>query len=64
MPNKVYLPHEDRPGGGLSFHVTWENLEEYLRGTAARQRDSKPALRPGEKCEFVVTFTGITVYVE
>ena len=64
MPNKVYMPEDSRLGGGLCFHVTWQNVEEYLRGTALRQRNSTPALRPGEVCEFVVTSTGINVYVE
>jgi hypothetical protein len=63
MPNKVYMPDEDRHGGGTTFFVTWENIEEYLRGKALRQH-SNPALDPHETCEFVVEERGISVIVE
>lgn len=61
MPRRVYMPDEFRLGGGSVFHVTWENLESYLRGDDPR--GGTPALKPDESCEFVVTATGVNVYV-
>lgn len=59
MPNKVYLSKDDRPGGGTVFLVTWESIEEYLRGYRKGH-----ALHPDETCEFVISDDGISVYVE
>ena len=58
MPRRVYLNGEYRPGGGVQFHVTWEAFERMLRG------EPTLALKPDEICEFVVTPTGVNVYVE
>lgn len=59
MPRKVYMPDQPRLGGGTTFHVTWDNIEEFLRG----KRQPYAHLKEGERCEFVITATGINVYV-
>ena len=60
MPNKVYMPEENRPGGGVAFFVSWNRLEGYLRG--GDLFDSE--IRLDETCEFVIQPDGITVYVD
>ena len=73
MPRKVYMHDQPRSGGGTVFHVPWERIEELLRidpytplerdGEHAQRVPGGPALKHDESCEFVITVTGINVYV-
>jgi hypothetical protein len=62
MPRKIYTSEQARPGGGTMFHVPWERIEDFLRGKD-RYAGSNAVLKDGEYCEFVVTHTGLNVYV-
>ena len=62
MPRKIYMPGQNRPGGGTTYHVPWARIEDFLRGKD-RYAGSNAVLNFGESCDFVVTETGITVYV-
>lgn len=59
MPNKVYMPEENRLGGGVAFFVSWNRMEGFLRGNTEGTN-----IHPDETCEFVVGTDGIMVYVE
>ena len=63
MPRKVYMPDQYRMGGGTTFHVSWSRIENFLRGKDVLS-ETNAALKPNEHCEFVVTATGINVYVD
>lgn len=62
MPRKIYMSEQHRVGGGTMFHVPWERIEDFLRGND-QYADSNAVLNEGEYCEFVVTATGLNVYV-
>ena len=53
------MPGEDRPGGGTSFFVTWENIEKMFRGNT-----SPELIKPDERAEYVVYPAGVKVFVE
>ena len=59
MPNKVYMPDESRPGGGVALFVSWDRMERFLRG-----HTEAVSIKPTETCEIVVGSDGLTVYVE
>ena len=66
MPRKVYQAGEYRPGGGTTFHISFERIERMLRGDAGEIDPLivRPSIHRDEVCEFVLTPTGINVYVE
>ncbi len=62
MPNKIYMPNKPRSGGGTTFRVSWDRIEDFLRGKD-RYAGSNAFLNSDEVCDFVVTETGIDIYV-
>ena len=62
MPRKIYMSEQFRPGGGTMYHVPWARIEDFLRGRD-RYAGSNAVLNSGEICDFVITATGINVYV-
>ena len=62
MPKKVYMSDELRPGGGVVFNVSWDRLEDFLRGRPDRYAGTNAVVKADEQCEFVVTPSGINVY--
>jgi hypothetical protein len=62
MPKKIYMTGQYRPGGGTVFNVSWDRIEDFLRGKPDRFADSNAMLNPDEQCEFVITKDGINVY--
>ncbi len=63
MPRKIYTSEQLRPGGGTVFSVSWDRIEGFLRGKEDRYAGSNAVLDSGESCDFVITATGINVYV-
>ena len=63
MPRKIYMSEQKRPGGGVTFNVAWDRIEDFLRGNPDRYVGMNAKLEPHEDCEFVITKDGINVYV-
>jgi hypothetical protein len=62
MPKKIYMSGQYRAGGGTVFNVSWDRIEDFLRGKPDLFADSNATLQPDEQCEFVITKDGINVY--
>ena len=58
MPNKVYMPGEERFGGGATTFCSWDAIERMLRGESVIRR---PVIHPGEEVDFRITEHGIDV---
>ena len=55
MPKKVYMRGEGHRGGGTTFLMTWDQIEESLR--------SAGRVYPNEDVDFVITENGISVHI-
>ena len=63
MPRKIYMPEQFRSGGGVMFNVSWDRIEDFLRGKEDRYAGTTAVVESGEQCEFVITPNGINVYM-
>ncbi len=63
MPTKIHMTGQYRANGGVTFNVSWDRIEDFLRGNSDRYADTNAKLEPHEECEFVITKDGISVYV-
>jgi hypothetical protein len=62
MPRKIYAPDQYRPGGGTVFSVSWDRIEDFLRGKEDRFAGTNAVVGADERCDFVITAHGINVY--
>ena len=63
MPKKIHMTGQYRANGGVTFNVSWDRIEDFLRGNPDRYVDTNAKLEPHEDCEFVITKDGINVFV-
>jgi len=56
------MPGQYRPGGGTVFSVSWDRIEDFLRGKKDRLAESNAVVKDNERCDFVITAHGINVY--
>lgn len=65
MPDKVYIyGGESAPTSGVKFDVSWDRIEDFLRGKPDRSGGTCATLKDHEQCDFEVTGNGITVTVK
>ena len=62
MPRSIHMPGQHRPGGGVMFNVSWDRIEDFLRGKEDRYAGSNAVVEDDERCDFVITAQGINVY--
>ncbi len=62
MPKKVYMNEEQRSGGGTVFNVSWDRIEDFLRGKKDQYAGTNAVVESDEQCDFVITARGINVY--
>jgi hypothetical protein len=65
MVDKVYMPGDAKtPQSGIKFGVSWERIENYLRGKPDPYIGTEAVLKPDEQCDFEVTEHGVTVIIK
>ena len=62
MPRKIYMSEQFRSGGGTMFNVSWDRIEDFLRGKEDRFAGTNAVVEADERCDFVITARGINVY--
>jgi hypothetical protein len=63
MPKNVYMPDVKPRRGGVAFHVSWNRIEQCLRGNDPKAH-TNAVIGSDESCEFVINEYGIEVYVD
>ena len=64
MVDKVYMYGEATPVSGVRFDVSWDRIEDFLRGEPDKLAGTSAMVKPHERCDFQVTGNGITVTIK